>query len=143
MVLVLTAAASAAALSGTLETIPADSPVHVSHLLRGKSSPPAFLLLALGVFGYLLRHRYLWAALSVLTGALVAFMDRSHGYWHVLPLVVPALVLAAERPASSPPAPRLWWAAWGWALVGALISFRYPLTPYWQWLVDVMRGRVV
>ena len=59
-------AASAAALSGTLETIPADSPVHVSHLLRGKSSPPAFLLLALGVFGYLLRHRYLWAALTPL-----------------------------------------------------------------------------
>lgn len=141
--LVLTAAASAAALSGTLETIPADNPVHVSHLLRGKSSPPAFILLALGVFGYLLRHRYPWAALTVLSGALVALMDRSHGYWHVLPLVVPALVLAAERPASASPAPRLWWAAWGWALVGALISFRYPLTPYWQWLVDVMRGRVV
>ena len=141
--LVLTAAASAAALSGTLETIPADNPVHVSHLLRGKSSPPAFILLALGVFGYLLRHRSPWAALCVLSGALVALMDRSHGYWHVLPLVVPALVLAAERPASAPPAPRLWWAAWGWALVGALISFRYPLTPYWQWLVDVMRGDVV
>ena len=141
--LVLTAAASAAALSGTLETIPADNPVHFSHLLRGKSSPPAFILLALGVAGYLLRHRYVWSALCVLAGAMVALMDRSHGYWHVLPLVVPALVLAAERPASAPPAPRLWWAAWGWALVGALVAFRYPLTPYWQWLVDVMRGRVV
>ncbi len=143
VVLVLTAAASAAALSGTLETIPADNPVHVSHLLRGKSSPWLFVLLALVISGYLLRHRYLWAALTVLSGALVALMDRSHGYWHVLPLVVPALVLAAERPSLAPPASRLWWGAWGWALGAAVLAFRYPLTPYWQWLADVVRGRVV
>jgi hypothetical protein len=117
--------------------------VHLSHLLRGKPSPLLFVLLALACFASLLRQRAPWAALTVLAGAGVALMDRSYGYWHALPLVIPALVLAAERPSPAPAAPRLWWVAWGWPLAAAVVAFRYPLTPYWQWLADVVRGRVV
>jgi hypothetical protein len=142
-VLVLGAAASAVALQGTLETIPADNPVHFSHLLRGKPSPLLFVLLSVATSGYLLRTRHVWTALSVLAAVLAALLDRSHGYWHALPLLVPPLVLAAERSPSESPAARHWQVAWGWVVVATVLAFRYPLTPYWQWLVDVARGRVV
>ncbi|QRO00521.1 hypothetical protein JRI60_16530 [Archangium violaceum] len=142
-VLVLGAAASAAALQGTLETIPADNPAHVSHLLRGKPAPLLFVLVSAATAGYLLRTRHVWTALSVLSAVLVALLDRSHGYWHALPLLVPPLVLAAEGSPSAPLPPRHWQVAWGWVVAATVLAFRYPLTPYWQWLVDVARGRVV
>jgi hypothetical protein len=139
---ILSAAASAAALQGTLETIPAHNPVHFSHLLRGKIAPVLFVVLSGAAFGYLVRIRHPWSALTVLSAALVALLDRSHGYWHALPLVVPPLVLAAERSPTAQPAPRPWQLVWGWALVASALAFRLPFTPYWQWLVDAARGRV-
>jgi hypothetical protein len=130
------------ALQGTLDTIPAHNPVHVSHLLRGKLAPWLFVALSGGVAGWLLRGRQVWTALSVLSAVAVALMDRSHGYWHALPLVVPPLVLAAERPVTAEPAARPWQVAWGWTLGAALLAFRYPLTPFWHWLAEAVTGRV-
>ncbi|HYO56977.1 hypothetical protein [Archangium sp.] len=54
--------------------------MHLSHLRRGRSSPLFFVLRALATSGYLLRDHHPWAALTVLSGARVALMDRSHGW---------------------------------------------------------------
>ncbi|MDX2011700.1 MAG: hypothetical protein SFW67_15985 [Myxococcaceae bacterium] len=135
--LVASAAWAAWHLSGTLDTIPADNPVHASHLLHARA-PLRFLVIAAVAVGSLVAWRARWTALTVVAAVLVAMSDRSYGFWHALPLIVPPLVVAAEQGADR----RAAWVAWGWTLAAVLGAFLYPFTAPWQWLADVVAGRL-
>jgi hypothetical protein len=137
IVLVLSAAWAAWALVGTLDTIPADNPVHASHLGHGRA-PIRFLLVAAVGVVWLVAWRARWTALTVVAAVLVAMSDRSYGFWHALPLVVPPLVVAVETGADR----RAPWVAWGWSIAAVLGAFLYPFTAAWQWLADVVAGRI-
>jgi hypothetical protein len=136
-VLLITSAAWAAwHLAGTLGTIPADNPVHASHLGVTRA-PVRFLVVALLGVGLLLWRRARWTALTVIAAVLVAMADRSYGFWHALPLIVPPFVVAVERPGDS----RAATVAWGWSLAAMLGAYLYPFTAAWQWLVDAFVAR--
>lgn len=137
--LVASAAWAAFALRGTLDTIPAHNPVHGSHLVGLRPAPLAFVALGLVVAAGLWRSGARWTALTVLAAVGVALADRSHGYWHALVLVVPPVVLAAERREEGWRLPLL---TWGWTVAAALLAFRFTTTAFWQWLVDALRQRV-
>lgn len=138
-VLTASAAWAAFALRGTLDTIPAHNPVHFEHLVRGSAKAVEFFVLALLVAGWLWRSRARWTALTILAAVGVALSDRSHGYYHALVMLVPPLVLSAERREPGKALPLITWA---WCYVSVLLAFRYQWSAFYQWLIDASRGQV-
>jgi hypothetical protein len=126
-VLVIPSVVAAFTLTGSLETIPADNPVHYTHLKL------ALLLLALltaGVTGWFWRLNERLVAATVVATFALALMERSHGWWHAGTLLAPGLILAA-RPH------RVGW-AWPvlllWTVVSSYLAFRHPWSVFWQWV---------
>lgn len=138
-VLTASAAWAAFALSGTLDTIPTDNPVHCSHLFAGLRPP--FLLIGLGVAtaAWLWRSRARWTALTIFAALGVALSDRSHGYYHALVMVVPPLVLSAERREPERSLPII---TWVWCWLSVLIAFRYQWSAFFQWFFDAIAQQV-
>jgi hypothetical protein len=115
----------------SLEQIPAHNPLHVVHLLHGKLRPLLFAALMLGGAAWLVRARAWLTAATLLACWAVTLADRSYGYWHALPLVVPWLVAGTDAALG---APRVRWAALA-GLVGILgLAYLNPLEPSWGWL---------
>ncbi len=126
-ILVVPSAIAAVALRGSLGTIPADNPVHYTHLKL------ALTLLALGSLAvaiWLWRQQERLVAVTVLTALGLAVLERSHGWWHAGTLLAPGLVLAA-RPA------RVGW-QWPlllvWTAASGYLAFRHPFSPFWEWV---------
>lgn len=119
--------AAAVALTGTLGTIPADSPVHWSHLRL-----PLFALVA--VSGALAL--FLWrkdeglVALTVLAACGLALFERSHGWWHAGVLLGPGLVLAARGRTYGWHWPLLL----AWTIASSYLSYRHPWSVFWTWV---------
>ncbi|HEX4999069.1 MAG TPA: glycosyltransferase family 87 protein [Terriglobia bacterium] len=124
-------AASAWALGGSLEVIPAESPVHFSRVVQGEPAAVTFVALGVGLIAWLLVRGYRWTGLSVLSMTLVVLLDRSLGFWHALPYFVPGLVFAVEAPRASA---RARWLALLFLLCGLTLGFRGPTRPSWGWL---------
>jgi hypothetical protein len=123
--------AAASTVAPSLEQIPAHNPLYGLHLLHGKPRPLLFAAMALGGATLLFRARAWLPATTLLSAWVVVLLDRSYGYWHALPLVVPWLVMGAE---ASLRAPRVRWAAL--AGLAAMLGLGYlnPLEPSWGWL---------
>lgn len=128
------AVASAVAVAPSLGQIPAHNPLHVDHLLLGKPRPWAFAALAAAAVGLAARRRAWLAAGSALAAWVVTLSDRSYGYWHALPLLVPWLASGVERGTR---APRGRWLALVFLLLAFVLAYRHPLEPAWRWLVRI------
>lgn len=134
VLLVIPSALAAVALTGSLGTIPADNPVHYTHLKLALS-----LLLILTGAGavWLWREKERLVAITMLVACALAVLERSHGWWHAGTLLGPGLILAA-RPH------RVGW-AWpvllGWTVGSAYLAFRHPWSPFWQWVPFALSAR--
>lgn len=120
------ALAAAVAVGSSLETIPADNPVHVSH----RALAAATLGVSAVAAGLCWWWRARWVASVVLSAAVVVVLERSYGWWHALVLLAPAVAVlaSAERV-------RRWWVvAAGWLVVVMALAYREPLTPFWSWV---------
>lgn len=127
-VLLVPALAAAWVVAGTLGTIPADNPVHVSHPLR------FWLLLgwtAAGALAVGWRDRPIFSATLVATAA-VAVLERSYGYWHALALLAPLLACLAEPRTTR----RDWALALAWVLGASVLAYREAATPFWSWAFE-------
>jgi hypothetical protein len=115
----------------SLELIPAHNPLHAVHLLHGKARPLLLAGLVLGGAAWLFRARAWLPAATLLACWAVTLGDRSYGYWHALPLVVPWLVASADAWLD---APRTRWALLAGLLVMMALAYLNPLGPSWGWL---------
>lgn len=126
-VLVVPTLVAAAALSGTLNTIPADNPVHYTHF---KLALTLLIVLSAATTLWLTREGEPLVAATVATAFVLAILEHSHGWWHAGTLLAPGLVLAA-RPAR---VGWFWPVLWVWTVASAYLAFRHPLSPFWEWV---------
>ena len=124
---VIPSAIAAVMLAGSLGTIPADNPVHYSHL---KLALSLLVLLTAAAAVWLWRQQERLVAATVVVAAVLAILERSHGWWHAGTLLAPGLILAA-RPA------RVGW-QWPvllvWTIGSGYLAFRHPWSPFWEWV---------
>lgn len=123
--LVLPTLVAAAALMGSLDTIPADNPAHVSHLRWPLFSLVAVSAAAAGVFAW--KEERLVAA-TLLAAAAVTCSERSHGWWHAGALLAPGLVLATRGSKS------LWPVLVAWTVASSYLAYRHPWSVFWTWV---------
>lgn len=124
--LVVPTLVAAAALSGTLDTIPPHNPVHFSHL----KLPLALLtLFSAATAVFLFRAGERLAAATLVAAFALTVLERSHGWWHAGTLLGPGLVLAA-RPL------RVGW-QWPvlvvWTVTSSYLAYRHPWSVFWTW----------
>jgi hypothetical protein len=125
--LVVPTLVAAAALAGTLDTIPAHSPVHLSHLRF-----PFFAFIGLGaaVAFCLFRGGEPHVALTLLAAVAVGVTERSHGWWHAGALLAPGFVLAARH--------RTYGWHWpvlvAWTVASSYLAYRHPPSVFWTWV---------
>ncbi|GMU58948.1 MAG: hypothetical protein AMXMBFR34_07110 [Myxococcaceae bacterium] len=122
---------AAGMVSPSLGQIPAHNPLHAVHLLAGKPRPWLFAALVAVSVALSLRRRALLTAGTAAACWVATLGDRSYGYWHALPLLVPWVVAGL---ATEAPAPRARWLALGLLLSALALAYLNPLEPTWLWL---------
>lgn len=125
--LVIPTLVAAAALTGTLDTIPAHNPVHYSHL---KLPLALFALLTAGTFVFLWRSDERLVAATLVAAFALGIFERSHGWWHAGTLLAPGMVLAA-RPH------RIGWqwpALAVWTMGSSILAYRHLGSVFWTWV---------
>ncbi len=124
---VLPTLVAAVALAGTLGTIPADSPVHVSH-------PNVWLALfvaaGVGAAAFLFAKEEPLVALTLLAAVAVGITERSHGWWHAGALLAPGFVLAARQRTFG----WHWPVVLAWTGASGYLAYRHPASVFWTWL---------
>ena len=133
VVLVIPSAIAAVVLGGSLAAIPADNPVHFTHLKL------ALMLLTLGtaaVAVWLWRQAEGVVAATVLAAFALTILERSHGWWHAGTLLGPGLIFAARPPRVS----WIWPVLLLWTIASAFLAFRHGASPFWQWVPFALRG---
>ena len=134
--LLLPALAAGATVASTLGTIPAHNPLHFSH---GNRSLAAFGV-ATAMLAAVLVKRQAWLTFGMVVGASVlATFERSHGYWHALPMALSALGAALEAKAVSR---GTWGLLWAWVWVSGAITHRTLEGPFWSWVSGALHRSV-
>lgn len=108
------------------------NPVYFSHL---KYSLPLFMVsgaaaLVLAKWGSPLSAATLLVATCMMT------VDRAHCWWHAAILLIPPLAISLESARRS----LVHVVGWSWTVFVAVLAYRHPLTPFWQWIDFAVRG---
>jgi hypothetical protein len=93
----------------------------------------AFAALAAAGMALALSRRRPLTALTLFCASLLLYADALHCWWHALVLLFPPLVAAVED-GWTPESPRLGPALWLWTFAVALVAYRDPWPPFWEWL---------
>lgn len=124
---------AAAALAGTLDTIPAHNPVHFSHL---KAPLLLFTLISGALATFLWKKDERLCAATVAAAFALAVLERSHGWWHAGALLAPGLVLAARTRRSN----TQWTLVLAWTLGSSYLAYRHGASVFWTWVPFALGG---